>query len=341
MPLSRSFGTFPEAGSPAIGAQPLDTRLALAALIAGGGAGLAVRPGVFAGAPVALVVGTDGWAYRLRSAHFATSRSAHDGAHIFANDGDQDAATDAAPGTPGASRIDILYVVQPSNTENGDTTSTPVFGVAIGDASTGVPNPPAIPAGAMELARNTMTSAATSTSSAGNTITQTWQYTALRGAPIPVRNAAERDELNPLVSATNHLEVDRLDTGQLERNTGTGWSVLDPAMIHDTGWVALAKVAPWADYNVANYGVAAYRKIGRTVFLQGMVTGVSAPPNVIATLPAGVRPEVSIRFPAEITTAPGFGVVRVFATGEIRFEAASGAAAYVSLGQVSFSVPAA
>lgn len=231
MTLSRSPGTNPEViGVDLVGAQPLDMRLALAALLAAGGAGLAVRAGVFAGVPAALVVGTDGFAYRVRSAFFAVQRTVYDGVHLLANDGDVDVVTDATPGTPGASRIDIVWVSQPSAGENGDATSTPMFGVAIGEPSAGVPNPPTLPVGAMEIARNTMTSAATSTSSAGNTIAQTWRYTALRGTPIPVRNATERDELDTLASATNPVIVDRLDTGQLERNAGSGWALLVPGV---------------------------------------------------------------------------------------------------------------
>lgn len=230
MPLSRSIGAYP-AGDPLLGASPLDTRFTLAALLAGGGAGLTVRQGVFAPVPAALITGSDGWAYRCGTCHFALSRTAHDGAHIIANDGNESIPTDPAPGTPGASRIDVIWVRQPSASEHGDSSSTPVFGVAKGEPSTGEPAVPTIPAGAYELARNTITSAATSTSSAGNTITQSWRYTAVRGTPIPVRNQAERDELTDLVSPINHLEVDRLDTGQLERNTGDGWVPVVPGRL--------------------------------------------------------------------------------------------------------------
>jgi len=201
-------------------------RLMLGSLLAAGGTGLAARPGVFPGAPTALVTGytgPSGWAYQVAAASFATTRGAADGVHILTNGGPELVPTDAAPGTAGASRVDIVYVLQPSKGENSDNSSTPVLKVAKGQPSTGEPIAPSLPPGALELARNTITSAATSTASAGNTIQQTWRYTALRGAPILVRSQAERDELNALATPVNPVVVDRLDAGYWERSTGTGW----------------------------------------------------------------------------------------------------------------------
>ena len=158
-----------------------------------------------------LVTGTAGWAYSVDAALFATTRGVADGIHLFGNDGPLSVATVAAPGT--GSRIDIIYALQPSNTENADANSVPVVLCVNGNATTGTPVPPAIPAGGYELARNTISSTATSTSSSGNALTQSWRYTGLRGAPIFVRNQAERDELTTLASAANPITVDRLDTG--------------------------------------------------------------------------------------------------------------------------------
>lgn len=223
MTLSRSPGSRFDG---ALGASALDMRLMLGTLLAAGGAGLAARPGVFPGAPGALVTGytgPSGWAYQVAAAAFATSRGAADGAHILTNDGPALVPTDAAPGTSGANRIDIVYVLQPSKGENSDNSSTPAFAVAKGQPTTGTPVPPALPPGALELARNTMTNAATSTASAGNAIQQTWRYTALRGTPILVRNQAEADELAAVATAANPITVERLDTGTVERTTGTTW----------------------------------------------------------------------------------------------------------------------
>lgn len=211
----------------ALGATALDVRLDLAAMLAHSAAGSpAIRPGVFPGCSASLVTGTSGWAYQVDVADFATTRGGVDGAHIFSNGAAALVATDSAPGTAGSSRVDVIYVLHPSKGENADTSSTPIFGVAKGNPSTGTPAVPAIPTGALALAQNVMTAAATSTASAGNAITQVFRYTALRGAPVVVRTAAERNELNATATATSPVYADRLDTGNLERSIGAGWSIV-------------------------------------------------------------------------------------------------------------------
>lgn len=154
-------------------------------------------PGVL---PVAnsMVLGTAGWSYTVRGFHVVTTRGASDGAQLWGNDGDVTAVADdgsslAAP-SAGQSRIDVIYAKHPSAGENADTSSQPVVAVAKGVPST-VPVAPVIPTGAVELARNTMTSAATSTSSVGNSIQLTFRRTALRGTPLIVRDHDEREYL--------------------------------------------------------------------------------------------------------------------------------------------------
>lgn len=181
MVLSRSIGAqYDEAD--ASGAQPRDMRLALAALLAPAGLPPRVRPGVLDAASDTLVKAGDGWAYRVGTAVLALSRTAYDGVHLLVNDGNVDVPCPAAPGT--GSRIDVVWVAQPSTGENGDTTSVPTFGVASGTAVSGTPAVPTIPAGATSLAQVLVPS--TATSAAATTITQTWQWTSLRGAPVPV-----------------------------------------------------------------------------------------------------------------------------------------------------------
>lgn len=233
MTLSRSIGARFDG---TLGTTTLDVRKVFAGLMAPGGTGLlAWRQGVLPGCPATLVVGSaTGWKYQvLGPATFAIARATNDGVHIFPNDGAVDVATVAAPGTSGASRWDVIWATHTSKTENGDTTSEPSFGCANGTPSTGVPSVPAIPAGCYEIARNLITNTASSTASAGNTLTQSWRYTALRGEPILVRNQAERDELTALATAAFPIIVDRLDTGQLERNAGAGW-----VKISTTAWAA-------------------------------------------------------------------------------------------------------
>lgn len=168
MALFRSMGARKDAVR---GTTPLEVRKGLANLFTG--------PGVLPGATSPLVVGTGSWAYQVRAAGFVTTRGTADGTHFFGNDGATNVATTVKPGA-GLSRIDIIWVRHPSATENGETTSEPEFGVTQGTPAS-VPVAPTIPIGALELARNTMTSAATSTASAGNTITQTAARAGLRG----------------------------------------------------------------------------------------------------------------------------------------------------------------
>ena len=277
MPLFRSLGARKDAVR---GTIALEVRQGLAGLLASAG-GVAARPGVFAGAPTLLVTGTAGWNYSVAAAHFAVSRGASDGVHIFGNDGPTNIATGAAPGA-GTSRIDVVWVRHPSNTENADTNSVPVFGCAQSLASA-TPITPTIPAGALELARNTVLSTATTTASAGNAIVQTFPWTALRGAPIPVRNQAERDTLTSLASASNPVTVDRIDGGYLETNAGAGWA--------------------------QRAGFARTRELPVTI--SGPAAGDTpydlAPEQVIPAAPFGARP-YSLRVNASASAAVGTGL---------------------------------
>jgi hypothetical protein len=162
------------------GTAPIEVRKSDALLFSG--------PGVLPGSASPLVTGTAGWAYQVGAAGFVTSRGSSDGVHLFGNDGavtvGATGAGSTVPVAPGAglSRVDVIWVRHPAAGENADTTSEPVFGVASGTAASS-PVAPTIPTGALELARNTMTSAATSTNSTGNSITQSAPTTQLRGTP--------------------------------------------------------------------------------------------------------------------------------------------------------------
>lgn len=168
-----------------MGARKDSTRGTTALEVRKGLANLFMGPGVLPGADSPLVAGTAGWTYSVGKAGFVSTRGASDGVHLFGNDGTVTIGTtgvgSTVPVAPGAglSRIDITWVSQPSASENSDTVSEPTFGVASGGAASS-PIAPTIPTGALEIARNTMTSAATSTSSAGNTITQTAAAARLR-----------------------------------------------------------------------------------------------------------------------------------------------------------------
>ncbi len=161
MALFRSIGAALD--DDGTGTEPIDVRKGLAGLLSG--------PGVLPGAASPLVQGTGGFEYQVNAAHWVTSRGGSDGLHLWGNDGPITVPTDVAPGA-GLSRIDVIYALHPSNGENADTSSQPVVAVAKGVAAS-TPIAPTIPTGALELARNTMSSGASDTAGAGNAITQT------------------------------------------------------------------------------------------------------------------------------------------------------------------------
>jgi len=228
MGLFRGIGSRKDATR---GTSPIEVRKVLAGLFASVG-GIGARSGIlYNGSTAALVTGDATWAYNVDIFHAYVSRSASDGGTVFGNDGavliGATGVGSTVPIAPGAGlqRIDIAWTRHPTAGENGDGATTvalssdPLFGVASGVAASSSPVAPTIPAGAFELGRNLMTDAATSTSSVGNTITQSALYTAVRGAPIPVRNQGERDAL-PLF---NGQGADRLDLHRTERYDGTSW----------------------------------------------------------------------------------------------------------------------
>lgn len=201
MGLFRSIGARKDATR---GTAPIEVRKGLAWLFTGAG--------VLPGADSPLVTGTAGWAYSVGKAGFVATRGASDGVHLFGNDGAVSigatgvgSTVPAAPGA-GLQRIDIAWVKHPAAGENADTISEPSFGVSSGGAAS-VALPPVIPTGALELARNLMTSAATTTASTGNSITQMALAAVAAGAPIPVKSQAERNAL----TAYDGLRVYRLD----------------------------------------------------------------------------------------------------------------------------------
>ena len=208
------------------GTIPIETRKVLAGLFASTG-GISARPGLLPGGSNPLLTGDVTWAYNVGLFHVFTSRGAADGGQLYGNDGSvligATGVGSTVPIAPGAGlqRIDIAWTRHPSATENADTTSDPLFGVASGVAAAANPVAPTalLPVGATELGRNLMTSAATSTLSAGNTITQATQFTALRGTPISVGSQAERDAL----VLYDGLQVWRRDLLTVETYNGTAW----------------------------------------------------------------------------------------------------------------------
>lgn len=133
---------------------------------------------------------------------------------------------DAVP--PANSRWDLVYIAQRDAEVDAD--SLPVLAIAKGTALASPGKPyELIPAGGLVLAEvGPITS--TTTQITDSMITNVAQYAAVRGAPIPTRTLAERDALTALASATFPITVERLDTGTLERNAGSGWRAIAIAM---------------------------------------------------------------------------------------------------------------
>ena len=215
-------------------------------------AGLFTNPGVLPGGSSPLVEGDSTMAYKVHSAVWVTSRGAGDGVHLWGNDGavlvgegGVGGTVPVAPGS-GLSRIDVIYALHPSADENGDTDSVPVVAVAVGTAASS-PVAPSIPAGALEIGRNTMTSAATDTAGAGNTITQTAAMARLVGSVGLVaegRNAGQvQATTSPTVMASTTVAV---RAGRSYRLTAQveGIQVTDPATVR-----------VWLFTNVAGYTI--------------------------------------------------------------------------------------
>jgi hypothetical protein len=190
------------------GTTPIEVRKSLA--------GLFSATGVMPGGPSPLLTGNADWTYTVHGpAWFVATRGPSDGVALYGNDGDTIIGTtgvgSTVPIAPGAglSRIDIAWTRHQSAGENGDPATTvalasePLFGVASGTAASSSPVAPVIPAGAIELGRNTMTSAATSTASAGNTITQSAAVAMVQGTyPRPPGGAVGPADVQTTNGAT-------------------------------------------------------------------------------------------------------------------------------------------
>lgn len=140
------------------------------------------------------------------------------------NDAVATVAFDPAPASN--SRYDLVYIAQ--NDSDVDASSTTPLAVIKGDATAAAPKPYGqVPAGGLVLAEVGPIAVGT-TQITDALIKNVAPLAAVRGAPVPVRSQAERDDLNAIASATYPVMVERLDTGALERNAGAGWVVVSP-----------------------------------------------------------------------------------------------------------------
>lgn len=162
------------------------------------------------------VTGTTSFAYLVEAGAAAIAPDSSSGVYVVMNDAQVSVSTSAAPGT--GSRIDIIYIVQADAWDRSAAATAATVGVAVGTSTTGTPTAPAIPDGALEIARNTMTSAATTTASSGNTITQTGPYTTTMGGVIFYRTATEQS--SDTGAAESNLSY-RNDQNRLQVSDGT------------------------------------------------------------------------------------------------------------------------
>lgn len=199
-----------------VGTTPVAARKDIAGLVAAVAA-FGARPGVISGCVVSGTTATAPWTYSVSAGHLVTVRSAADGALPWGNDAAVTVATSAAPAS--GSRIDIITAFH-NDVDNGDANSDPVLGVVQGTAgSPGVA--PELPTGAIELGRCTLPSGASTTQ--GGTFDATYvQYTAARGAPIPVTGTGQRAAIT-WGSLEDPAIIYRKDTGAIEINRGSGW----------------------------------------------------------------------------------------------------------------------
>ena len=277
------------------GTTPKGFRLAIGSLLAKATTGIDVRKGIMwdGGGPV--VTGTASMAYSVRACVAAVMPSAVQGPILVPNDAALSVATTAAPGSN--SRIDVIWVRQHLVAADGGSDSDVIgeFGCTQGTAAAS-PVAPAIPSGAVEIARATVPTGTTQTNSL--TISQTHMWTAPVGAAIPVRDNTERAAL----TAFDGLIVNNLTSKRLEKYNGST-SAWDPILSGDSGWQNCTSIAPFTANGVQ------VRKLGTLVIMRGYVTratGSSSSLTDAVQLPAGYWPPVDHYFgPGQPNVAVG------------------------------------
>lgn len=152
----------------------------------------------------------------VAAAVFAASRTKADGVVVFANDGAVNVAISAAPVSN--SRITVIWVKQNDDTQ-GDANALPVLGTTDGTAAA-TPLKPAIPTGALELGTLRVYSGTTAANGGLNTLTETYQMTAMQGGVVPFRTKAELDLWT--TAAPGQVVID-ITTGLLYARVGSAW----------------------------------------------------------------------------------------------------------------------
>lgn len=122
------------------------------------------------------------------------------GALLIQNDGNMNVPLAAAPSAN--SRIDVVYVKQhEKRSPMSDSSDVPTFGVVEGTAAA-VPVAPAVPDGALALARVLLPAGVSNTAASGVVITQTYIGAAMKGDMLRVQTSAQRDALTEVPEGT-------------------------------------------------------------------------------------------------------------------------------------------
>ncbi|UIW13273.1 minor tail protein [Arthrobacter phage Crewmate] len=215
-----------------VGTTPIEGRLALAGLVFENAPGIP-RSGLLDQKAATVVSGAANMSYNVAPITPVVHRATGEGVYIFTLTGTTNVPTDAAPGT--GSRWDLIYVKQ-NDLDKGDADNAAIVAVQKGTPGVSPTKPYAdLPAGALVLAEAQVNAGASGTNGAGVTITQVWRYTALRGAALPIRNKAERDEIT---GPAKGMAIVRLDCDDwLQEYNGTAWTFV--------GWRKGTATATW------------------------------------------------------------------------------------------------
>ena len=200
---------------------PLDARLMDMATLVQNTDG-SPRTGVLGAANLDIVTALATMNVAVAAAEFAASKGKADGVALYTNDGVVNVPIAAAPGAN--SRIDVIWTRHQDNT-TGDGASTPIFGVTAGAAAAS-PTKPAIPTGALELATLRVYAGTTAANGGSNTLTNTYQMTAARGAVVPFRTKVELDGWTNPVDGQEAYVVGESST---YKRQGGGWRLWERA----------------------------------------------------------------------------------------------------------------
>lgn len=246
-----------------IGTTDVEGRLADNALVESND-GVNGRTGLLNPQTTTIVTGKANMSYDIAACNPVANRVTGEGVYRFSATGVTNIATTAAPAAN--SRIDVICLKQ-NDQLKGDANNLAVA-VVIQGAVAASPVAPAIPAGHVELARATVGPNITATTSAA--ITQTFRYTALKGAPIPVRNVTERGEIT---APRQGQLVRRLDLAEtpIEEYRGTAWSIPYPLGLLGTDNAGGGSTASAANNpSQFNVDIQANRSIRITATVRGI-----------------------------------------------------------------------